>query len=282
MPLEKRPERQPDPVDEPRRPEREDRHRRGPDDFFGLEVERMSPRAQVTASLAVLIPVAVGAVVVFTLIPWLWWLIFVFGWMVFPAFGLLVRGVAGLSEGETGLPASGRMEELGGSPEGAAAPQPDLVSSVPASIGPKGQIVLALAMMVPLATLRAGPELIFRILPELGTSIGRILDIAFLWLVLLSFFLLFNGLRGLLSVRGRRKQPSVVVGSGERELLGALREHGELTPAEAAMETSLTVAEADSLFKELAEGGHLQIRVRGGGLSYSLWGREETGQLEDR
>jgi hypothetical protein len=177
MSLEKQPDRQPDPVHEGQRPERRDRR---PDDFFGLDVNSMSPRAQVTASLATLIPVAVGAVVVFTLIPQLWWLIFVFGWMIFPAFGLLVRGVAGLSEGEarTQLPAGN---------------------------------------------------------------------------------------------------------SKERELLGALRERGELTPAEAAMETSLSVAEADRMLKELAEGGHLEVRVRGGGLFYALWEHGEgPGQLEDR
>jgi hypothetical protein len=177
MPLEKRPDRQPDPAHGSPHPEREDRPRRGSDDFFGLDVESMSPRAQVTASLAVLVPLAVGAVAVFTLIPWLWWLCFVFGWMIFPAFGLLVRGIAGLSEGRTELSAGDNKE---------------------------------------------------------------------------------------------------------RELLGALRQRGELTSAEAAIETSLTVAEADRMLKELAEGGHLDVRVRGGGLSYSLWGREETGQLEDR
>ena len=33
------------------------------------------------------------------------------------------------------------------------------------------------------------------------------------------------------------------------------------------MATSLRVAEADETLKELAEGGHLEVRVRGGGLS---------------
>ena len=182
MSLEKQPDRQPDPIPGDQRPERDRRRHHGsdPDKFFGLDVESMSPRAQVTASLATLIPVAVGAVVVFTLVPQLWWLIFVFGWTIFPAFGLLVRGVAGLSEGE------GRTE------------------------------------------LPAGKD-------------------------------------------------------KERELLGALRERGELTPAEAAMETSLSVAEADRMLKELAEGGHLEVRVRGGGLFYALWEHaEEPGQLEDR
>lgn len=44
----------------------------------------------------------------------------------------------------------------------------------------------------------------------------------------------------------------------ERELLEALRARGELTSAQVAMETSLTVAEADKMLKELTEGGHLE------------------------
>jgi hypothetical protein len=171
--LEKRPDHSP----EPRRDSRRD-----PDEFFGLDVNSMSPRAQLTTALAVLIPVVLAGVAVLTLFSNFWWLIFVFGWTIFPAFGLLVRGIAGLSEGEgrAGIPAGN---------------------------------------------------------------------------------------------------------SKERELLGALREYGELSPAQAAMETSLSVTEADRMLKELAEGGHLDVRVRGGGLFYSLWERdegEETGRLEGR
>jgi hypothetical protein len=156
-------EKRPDQDLEPRR-----RHRHGWDsgDFFGLEVEKMSPRSQVATSLAVLIPVAVAGVLLLTLAPNLWWLIFVFGWMILPAFGLLVRGIAGLSEG------------------------PD--------------------------------------------------------------------------------EPAVE-GSGERELLQALQRRGELTPAQAAMETSLTVDEADRMLEGLAAKGHLEVKVRGGGLFYGLW-----------
>jgi hypothetical protein len=173
--LEKRPDHSP----EPRRGDR--RGDRDPGEFFGLDVESMSPRAQVAVGLAALVPAVGGLVLVFTLVPWLWWLIFVFGWITFPAFGLLVRGIAGLSEGRMGLPSA--------------------------------------------------------------------------------------------------------ASGGERELLEALRERGELTPAEAAMDTSLSVAEADRMLKELAEGGHLDVRVRGGGLFYSLWEREEdeeAGRLEGR
>jgi hypothetical protein len=158
-------EKRPDRDIEPRR--RGHHQRWDSDDFFGLEVEKMSPRSQVVTSLAVLIPVAVAGVLVLTLASSLWWLIFVFGWMIFPAIGLLVRGIAGLSE--------------------------------------------------------------------------------------------------------RRDEPAVEGSSGERELLEALVRRGELTPAQAAMETSLTVDEADKMLEDLAAKGHLNVRVRGGGLFYGLW-----------
>ncbi len=51
------------------------------------------------------------------------------------------------------------------------------------------------------------------------------------------------------------------------------------------METSLTVTEADKMLKELAEGGHLEVRARGGGLFYGLWGPGGEGverELEGR
>jgi hypothetical protein len=170
-------EKKPDRDIEPRR--RGHHQRWDSDDFFGLDVEKMSPRSQVVTSLAVLIPVAIGGVLLLTLASGLWWLIFVFGWMIFPAFGLLVRGIAGLSEG-AGEPAAAN--------------------------------------------------------------------------------------------------------SGERELLEALQRRGELTPAQAAMETSLTVDEADSMLEGLAAKGHLDVKVRGGGLFYGLWdsgsgaGRRELGE----
>ncbi len=138
-------------------------------DGLGLDVESMSPRAQAVTGVVTggLILLAAALLIAFTNF---WWLIFVFGWAVFPAFGVFARGVAGLVE--------------------------------------------------------TRPEA----LPE---------------------------------------------GAREKELLGALQRCGELTPAQASMETSLTVAEADKMLKELTEGGHLEVRVRGGGLFYGLWEPEE-------
>ena len=135
-------------------------------DFFGIDPEKMDPKAQVAVALSVLAPAVLGAVIVLSLLPQLFWLIFVFGWTIFPAIGLLARGVAGLSD--------------------------------------------------------ARPEL-------------------------------------------------VAAESRERELLRALRVHGELTPVRAATETSLSVEEADRMLRELAAGGHLEVRVRNGGLFYALW-----------
>lgn len=138
------------------------------DEFLGLDLEGMSPRAQAVTGLTVGGVILAGVALILALHPEFFWLIFVFGWVIFPALGLFARGVAGLADARSG----GRAAE-----------------------------------------------------------------------------------------------------SGERELLEALRRRGELTPVEAAMETSLTVREAERLLKELAEGGHLDVRVRGGGLSYSLWDR---------
>lgn len=148
----------------------------GSGDFFGLDVDKMSPKAQVATGLAVLVPV-VGLALAVIFVFHLWWLVFVFGWSIFPAFGLLVRGIAGLFDDTTG-------------------PEP--------------------------------------------------------------------------------------ANARERELLEALQRRGELTPAQAAMETTLTVNEADKMLEDLAAKGHLDVKVRGGGLFYGLWdqegGRRELGE----
>jgi hypothetical protein len=157
--VEKRPDRDP----ESRR--RGHHHRWDSEEFFGLDVEKMSPRAQAVTGVVTggLILLAAALLIAFTQF---WWLIFIFGWAVFPAFGVFARGVAGLVDTRSEPPAANAKE---------------------------------------------------------------------------------------------------------RELLKALQSSGELTPAQAAMETSLTVSEADEMLKDLAAKGHLDVRVRGGGLFYGLW-----------
>lgn len=59
--------------------------------------------------------------------------------------------------------------------------------------------------------------------------------------------------------------------TSEKELLSTIRANGgSISPAEAAMETSLTVREADRMLSELAGGGHLSVESRDGTLFYCL------------
>ena len=68
--------------------------------------------------------------------------------------------------------------------------------------------------------------------------------------------------------RRRALSPSV---SKEGELLAVIRDNGgSITPAEAAMGTTLTVEEADLMLSELANGGHLRVGSDEGTLFYSL------------
>jgi hypothetical protein len=60
----------------------------------------------------------------------------------------------------------------------------------------------------------------------------------------------------------------------EKELLEALRRRGALTAAGVALETSLSVEEADRMLSALAAQGHLELRVEHGRLLYSFWESE--------
>ena len=96
--------------------------------------------------------------------------------------------------------------------------------------------------------------------------------ILFWWLI--PFFLVpaivfsARGLAGLVEGRSRRPLDDELK---EKELLRALARHGEITAARAALETSLSVAEADQMLSELAKDGHVEVRAREGRLGYALW-----------
>lgn len=79
--------------------------------------------------------------------------------------------------------------------------------------------------------------------------------------------------RGLSGVRAR-KGGTATEESKERELLEALARRGELSPALAALETSLSVAEANRMLSDLANSGHVEVRAREGRLGYALWERD--------
>ena len=56
----------------------------------------------------------------------------------------------------------------------------------------------------------------------------------------------------------------------EKQLLEVIEANGEITPARAALQTSITVEEAEQLLSDLAQKGYLNIRVAGNQLVYSL------------
>jgi hypothetical protein len=60
----------------------------------------------------------------------------------------------------------------------------------------------------------------------------------------------------------------------EKELLQALGRCGQLTAVEAALESSLSVEEAERMLEALAVKGHLEVTVEHGRLYYALWDRD--------
>jgi hypothetical protein len=69
--------------------------------------------------------------------------------------------------------------------------------------------------------------------------------------------------------RGSPRTP-VPKHGGEKQLLLAIRDLGGLTAVEAALETSLTVDEAEEMLSRLANRGHLHVQSRDGTLAYAL------------
>jgi hypothetical protein len=98
------------------------------------------------------------------------------------------------------------------------------------------------------------------------------------WMVFPALETFARGVAGLMESRQEERMPQ---NSKERELLEALRNRDGLTPAQAAVETSLTVKEANRMLSELAVGGHLHVKSEEGMLFYSLAGRGAP-ELEGR
>lgn len=94
---------------------------------------------------------------------------------------------------------------------------------------------------------------------------------------------------GLLLLRGMRQfkrwgERGETPGIGrERELLLAILDSGgRLTPIEAALETSISVEEAEEMLSRLAERGHLMVESRDGALFYVLPGRSSERRIGER
>ena len=98
-----------------------------------------------------------------------------------------------------------------------------------------------------------------------------------------AFAAAMRGLSGLADARTRERTGRVAEQeSKERELLEALARRGELSPALAALETSLSVAEADRMLSDLAESGHVEVRAHEGRLGYALWEQDRRRLTDGR
>jgi Fic family protein len=67
---------------------------------------------------------------------------------------------------------------------------------------------------------------------------------------------------------------SIVERVKEKKLLLALGRRGKLTAVEAALESSLSVEEANRMLFDLVAKGHLQLIVEHGRLYYAFWERD--------
>ncbi|MGH3147636.1 MAG: helix-turn-helix domain-containing protein [Rubrobacter sp.] len=132
-----------------------------------------------------------------------------------------------------------------------------------------------------LAALGVGVWCIFLLLFSVGFIVDRgLADVGIAWLGVLSIgvaapvLLLWQTNRAIATHEESRRAAS---DTKEKELLVALEEHGVLTPATAAMRTSLTVDEASRMLMQLARKGHLQPRTESGVVAYALAERERPG-----
>jgi len=110
----------------------------------------------------------------------------------------------------------------------------------------------------------------------LAFAAGGLADVTNLWWLVLVFGAAVPVLFVALQNRGSRGDGSLAdrEAEGERELLDALGEHRELSPASAAMLTTLTVNQASGILEALARKGHLDATARDGSILYALRERD--------
>jgi DNA-binding NarL/FixJ family response regulator len=138
-------------------------------------------------------------------------------------------------------------------------------------------------LMRVLAALGVGVWCIFILLISVVFIVDRgLADVGIAWLGILGIgvaapaLLLWQMNRAIAThEKSRRAIPGVR--DGEKELLSALEERGVLTPATAAMRTSLTVDEASQMLEDLARRGHLELQLQDGVTVYALAERDRRG-----
>ena len=131
-----------------------------------------------------------------------------------------------------------------------------------------------------LAALGVGVWCMFVLFAAVAFVIDRgLADVGIVWVAVLGIgvvapVLLLRQINRAIALHEERKQAIPSAGDKEGELLRALEVRGEITPATAAMRTSLTVEEATRMLGGLATKGHLKVLNRDGILAYALFERD--------
>jgi ATP/maltotriose-dependent transcriptional regulator MalT len=127
-----------------------------------------------------------------------------------------------------------------------------------------------------LAVLGVGVWCLFILLVSVAFVVDRgLADVGIVWLAIFGIgvvapVLLLGQINRAIEAHEASRRAGNGTREKEKELLGVLGERGELTPATAAMRTSLTVDEASKMLEELARKGHLEKQAGEGVAAYSL------------
>ena len=136
-----------------------------------------------------------------------------------------------------------------------------------------------------LAALGVGVWCLFVLFVSVAFVIDRgLADVGIVWVAVLGIgvvapAILMRQVNRAIALHEERKRAAPTMREREQELLSALEERGELTPATAAMRTSLTVEEAAKMLDRLASEGHLKILGHEEVLAYALPDRGKREEL---
>lgn len=129
-----------------------------------------------------------------------------------------------------------------------------------------------------LAVLGVGVWCFFILIVSVAFVIDRgLADVGIVWLAIFGLgvvapVLLLGQINRVIAPHETSRGAFLGVRRKEQEILGALEEGGSLTPAAAAMRTSLTVDEASKMLDGLARKGYLETQTEGGIVAYALAG----------
>lgn len=129
----------------------------------------------------------------------------------------------------------------------------------------------------PLVGLMLGGVIFFMVTASFATNFFPFFF--FFWFLIPLFFVpvlavAARGLNGLSSGQSLQSRQINSEEDKETELLEVLARRREVTAARAALETSLSVSEADRMLSGLANDGHIEVCARDGRLGYALWDQD--------